>query len=323
MHHMTSGEILLWVTDPWSTLSHQKDTTLRLMEETVNLGIPTCWTPSDLIFSAATGAWMAAPLDQSFVRSPLSDPTGKMTPWEPSDFRQVHDRIDPPVNATYIDLARRLHAGATSGEGLLNPLSVITGQSEKLPLPELAHLAPRHFVVNTADDSDLAIDFIRQHPAFVSKPMNLAQSIGVKRHHCPSSDEESSKLLEEITVGFTQPALLQEYLPGIERGEVRLWFAMGEFIGALKKFPAQNDFRVLIDEGSKIEAHFPDPTERSMIEETGPALLKHRIALAAVDLISGKVSDFNITSPGLLVQLEEVHGKNLANLVIRKLLNGF
>ncbi len=323
MHTMTSGEILLWVTDPWPTLSHPKDTTLRLMEEAVNLGIPTCWTSSDLVFADPSGSWKAALMDRTWMRSASFDPVSLMRFWEPSSFRQVHDRIDPPVNGHYIDLARRLDAGAISGEGLLNPIEVITGQTEKLPLPELGHLAPRHLVVKPEDDLTSALDFIRQHPAFVSKPMNLAQSIGVRRHNRPPSEEECLKLIAEITDHSQKPVFLQEYLPGISEGEVRMWFAMGRFIGALKKFPVSGDFRVLIDEGSRIEGHHPDAKELSVAEEIGHALRKRRIALAAVDFISGKISDFNITSPGLLVQLEEVHGLNLAERVIRDLLKGF
>lgn len=322
MLNMTSGETLLWVTDPWPTLSHQKDTTLRLMEETVNLGIPSCWSSPDILFQGPEGTWKAASIDPSFARHDSADPGHSMSLWEPSGFRQVHDRIDPPVNTHYVEVARRLHAGAVHGEGLLNPLDIITGQSEKLPLPELLHLAPRQMVVNPGD-SEQAIDFIRQHKEFVSKPMNLAQSIGVRRHSRPESAEETRILLESLTEHFSKPLLLQEYLPEIEKGEVRMWFAMGCFIGALKKFPAQNDFRVLIDEGSRIEAYHPDAKELQVAEEIGTKLHRHRIALAAVDFISGKISDFNITSPGLLVQLEEVHQKNFANRIIRQLLNGF
>jgi glutathione synthase len=293
------------------------------MEEAVNLGIPTCWTSSDLVFAGPSGSWKASTIDRSGMRSASFDPESLMSLWEPSCFRQVHDRVDPPVNDQYIDLARRLDAGAIHGEGLLNPLEVITRQSEKLPLPELRHLAPRHWVVHPEGDLASALDFVGQHPNFVSKPMNLAQSIGVRRHQCPPSKEERVNLILEITDQFRKPVFLQEYLPGISQGEIRMWFAMGRFIGALKKFPASGDFRVLIDEGSKIEIHRPDSKELLIADEIGHALRKRRIALAAVDFISGKISDFNITSPGLLVQLEEVHGLNLAEQVIRELLKGF
>jgi hypothetical protein len=127
-----------------------------------------------------------------------------------------------------------------------------------------------------------------------------------KKHFCLASYAGSSTYCEKIS-----------------NGEVRMWFAMGRFIGALKKFPVSGDFRVLIDEGSRIEAHHPDATEIKLTEEIGHALRKRRIALAAVDFISGKISDFNITSPGLLVQLEEVHGLNLAERVMLELLKGF
>jgi hypothetical protein len=108
---------------------------------------------------------------------------------------------------------------------------------------------------------------------------------------------------------------------GINQGEVRMWFARGKLIAALKKFPAEGDFRVLIDQGSRIEAHYPTLHEQEIALEVGSSLRDQGIALAAIDFIDGKISDYNITSPGLLVQLEKVHGgRNFAAEIIKAIL---
>lgn len=323
MHAMNSAENLLWVTDPWTTLAHPKDTTLRLAEEAANLGIPTWWSASDWIFRNGDDTWLAAPVQAGPLRTESAFLPDRLEAIPASSFRQIHDRLDPPVNGAYIETARRLDQARGAGEGLLNPFDLITGHSEKLPLPDLLHLAPKHVMVRLESDFAAAIEFVRDRREFVSKPMNLAQSIGVRRHATPDSDEEIHLLIERICSEFSGPVLLQEYLPGVNRGEIRLWFAMGTFVAALKKHPLPGDFRVLIDAGSKVEACFLSGEQLQNAEEIGASLRKNRIALAAVDLISDRISDFNITSPGLLVQLEEVHGRNFAGPIIRALWNGF
>jgi glutathione synthetase len=324
MKSFASGESLLWVTDPWETLAHEKDTTLRLIEEGVNLGVPIWWSSSDRILTdGSPERWAACRAGMSWSRKPEPSPIAAMQEVAVSEFRQVHFRLDPPVNHAYLSLAKTLSDSTTGGEGLLNPFEVLSGQSEKLPPPELLHLAPAHQVMKNGDDLAAAVEFVADRESFVTKPMNLAQSVGVALHRTPASRQELEALLLHQSDGGTKPLFLQEYLPGIEHGEVRLWFAMGRFIGSLRKFAKTGDFRVLIDEGSRVEAHVPSPEEWTKIEEIGASLRRRRIALAAIDLISSRISDYNITSPGLLVQLEEVHGRNFARVVLNSLLKGF
>jgi len=156
----------------------------------------------------------------------------------------------------------------------------------------------------------------------VSKPLHLAQSIGVKKHSTPKNHHEWHELLKSLTVNFTQEVLIEEYLPEINQGEVRMWFAGEKFIAALKKFPKNGDFRVLIDEGSKVAAHSLTTEEEAIAIKIGKSLKNQGIFLAAIDLIGNKICDYNITSPGLLVQLEQVHGgKNLAKEILNQALS--
>ncbi|MBU6153761.1 MAG: hypothetical protein KGP28_05620 [Bdellovibrionales bacterium] len=307
---------LLWITDPWRTLDREQDTTLRLAQEAVNLGIKTYWSASDQILDAADGFLKVFP----FSKDAPYEPTEAMR-IHPSKFNQIHYRIDPPVDQHYRQLLDDLAARGVKSNQILNPPDLISFQSEKLPPPELFHLAPRHAVILSEADALQAYFFAKKWPAWVSKPMNLAQSIGVKRRNNPKTLEEFLSHLESDSDHYRTPVLIQEYLPGITNGEVRMWFAGGRFIAALKKYPADGDFRVLIDHGSRIEAHHPTLREQEIALEVGNSLRHQGIALAAIDFIDGKISDYNITSPGLLVQLERVHGgKNLAAEILNAIL---
>lgn len=311
---------LLWVTDPWSTLDHSQDTTLRLAEEALNLGFECYWSGSDFVLSENSPHLSAIPLAPNFIKTldPLAQNFRKIL--APSDFHHLHYRVDPPVDFNYISLVEKFLEKRVKESQILNPPALITRQSEKVPPPELLHLAPLLRVIRSETDARTAFEIFKAHSVIVTKPMNLAQSRGVKKHSLTPSLREFVKILEIETQGFSESILVEEYLPDVMKGEVRMWFANGECVAALKKFPKTGDFRVLIDEGSKVEAYSLNSDEEKIALEVGACLKKQGAMMAAIDFISGKISDYNITSPGLLKQLEQVHdGKNLAKSVLEKI----
>ena len=313
---------ILWITDPEETLDRAQDTTLRLGAEALNRGVRSWWSGSDSTLDAPAGMLKV----RSFER--MNDTPGfDHIPFElvpAAEFDQIHYRVDPPVDAAYRTFLESLLRQGVKPEQIHNPLDLITTQSEKLPPPELLDLAPRHRIIASREDALHAYPLASSLEDWVSKPMNLAQSIGVKRWKKPASEQEFLRWMDSETGHYSRPVLVEEFLKGIEKGEVRMWFAMGEFIGALKKHPIPGDFRVLVDQGSRIEPYFLDASESEAALRVGASLKRQRISLAAIDFIDGLISDYNITSPGLLVQLEKAHGgANFARRIIDLLLNGF
>ena len=323
LQHKMPVKTILWVTDPWNTLEHAQDTTLRLAQEASNLGVASYWSGSDFILNANKDSFRVVPVGSDFIQNFNATHTPHSLEIIASSFHQIHFRVDPPVDAQYQALLSALSERTGDPSLILNPSLLITQQSEKLPPPDLLHLAPKHCTVTNPSRVSAAFKEFSEDDGFVTKPMNLAQSVGVKQWSRPQNEAEFSKILAGESEDFSRPILVEEFLPGIHAGEVRMWFAMGNFVAALKKYPKSGDFRVLIDEGSKVEPYHLSDEEQAISKEVGASLKRQRIALAAIDFISGKICDYNITSPGLLVQLEAVHQKNLAQTVIENLLNGF
>lgn len=308
-----SNHSLLWVTDPWSTLDHSQDTTLRLAHEAYKMGFDSYWSASDFILSSQAQSLEVCRVTDAQMNS-------ERTLLDPSRVHHLHYRIDPPVDFNYISLLTQLTQRGISPKQILNPPDLIAHHSEKLPFSDLMHLAPLHHIVKSKDDLKEAFLNLRNESKVISKPLHLAQSIGVKQWTMPTSQKDFDAVLEVETEGFKTPLMLEEYLAGIHEGEVRMWFSGGTFIAALKKFPKAGDFRVLIDEGSKIEAYHLSSKEQEVAAEVGTSLKRAGIGLAAIDFIDSKISDFNITSPGLLVQLEKVHGnQNFAKKILEAL----
>jgi len=154
----------------------------------------------------------------------------------------------------------------------------------------------------------------------VIKPLHSAQSKGVEKWITAQGPVELARMLDVSTQGFTVPVLVQKFLPEIlSEGELRLWFARGKFLASARKRPLPGDFRVQVDLGSPVEKAAPSSAQKKLIPGFEKLLRSLSIDLAAIDLVGSTVIDFNVTSPGLLVQMEEVTGESLAGEVIQRL----
>jgi glutathione synthase/RimK-type ligase-like ATP-grasp enzyme len=283
------------------------------MNEAVKLGIPTYWSEPTLILASHK-------LNALRVRRYKGNfELGEIEQVPASQFWQAHYRVDPPVNENYFAPLSVLEA--TLGSRVLNPPELLRNQSEKVPPIALKNYSPVTVVVRHAADVATTWQELSAVDELVIKPWGEAQSKGVHRATKPLLYQEWIELMQKETLGFTRAIVLQEYLDGIVRGELRAWFIYGEFLGALRKYPLQNSFLVSVDAGSRIEKYDVTPEDQHELRALGAVLAEQGAALAAIDWIPGpgksgfsgaKISDYNITSPGLLVQLEQVHGKNFS-----------
>ncbi len=306
----TRKKTFLWVTDPWETLDHPRDTTLRLAQAAAEMGHRSLWcSPSQWKIEAGKLSIFGAPITRFEPALKPSEPV------KLAGFDQLHYRVDPPVDESY---RAALEAIETLGDKKLkarvvNPLQALLTRSSKLEPLSLPGFKLPSLV--SADRQELLQGLSRIKDAVV-KPMNSAQSKGVYRIQDGPAAEGN---MREATQDFKAPVLMQPYLPEIERGEIRLWFIDGHCLGALRKFPLAGDFRVLIDQGSRVEGAELTSKLKSQAKIVGKHLRAHGMRLAAVDWIGDHVTDFNFTSPGLLRELEREHGKPFAEEIIDRL----
>jgi glutathione synthase len=313
----------LFITDPWSTLDHPKDTTLRLAEEAIAQGAEAYWCDvrtirwdQDCVLLDARQFLTIYPgrLEKSFkLAEPLPSP--------PADFDSIHFRTDPPVDLHYLHPLQLLNMGIEGTDvELVNPAGVLFAGNEKLEAAALGDLMPS--TLAAAEWSKLQA-FGLNEGRTVLKPLHQAQSKGIElldwRNEAGVAKARDALTL--ATGNFERPVVLQRYLAGIAQGEQRLWFVDGKLLASVRKLPLPKDFRVDLDRGSRITPTELTPAEKRAATRISKHLSARRIRLAAVDLIEGLVTDFNFTSPGLITQMEGVLGKNLAAPIIRVLMS--
>jgi glutathione synthase len=313
----------LWITDPWDTLDHPKDTTLRLAEEALTLGAEVFWCDVKTIRSEKGHTWLdARQILQIYPgRAEKAFRLGEPTAMRPVEFDSLHYRTDPPVDLAYLQPLQILMMGLPRGSRseLVNPGSVLFLGNEKLEASALGPLMPPS--IASAQLARLQA-FGSEEGRTVLKPLHQAQSKGIELldWRTEPSTAKAALSLRAATEDFTRPVLLQRYLEGIAQGEQRLWYIDGKLLACVRKLPVPNDFRVDMDRGSRIAPTVLTAAERKAATRIGKHLIARKIRLAAVDLIEGLITDFNFTSPGLIPQMEGVLGENLAKPIVQALM---
>ena len=156
------------------------------------------------------------------------------------------------------------------------------------------------------------IDFLAKFPKqdyFIMKPLDLYQGLGVQKLH-----RDDEKFWDKIAKGvqdFSGTLVLQPFLQEIKQGELRAVYYNGKELSSIIKIPKEGSFLANIAQGAKYELYKLDEKIAGKCQKMADKLLEQGVNLVAFDILAGKISEANITCPGLLVEVSNAAGKNL------------
>jgi glutathione synthase len=316
----------LWITDPWETLDHPNDTTLRLTQESMSLGHENYWCDASGILLKESRVWVVAKpiVTTSEKRDKDAFVFADTLIVELNWFDCIQYRLDPPIDANYLQPLQLLvlgmnqlsYSGYPVHTEIVNiPESVL--MSDKIEALLIPSGMPATVVTS---DRKMMEEFTNAHRKLLIKPMNFCQSKGVHVFdlECPLETENLYEIAAQVTDNFTRPAVLQELLPAVTQGEFRLWYLDGELIGWAKKLPVHHPYIFNIDKGDPILPADLEERQVAFARSIGERLWSKRIRLAAIDIVGDKITDYNFACAGLLVQVEAVMGENLAGRIIQR-----
>ncbi len=315
---------VLWITDPWETLDHRRDTTLRLMQEAQISGLTQWWCNVRSIRLDGSKVVLDAKkvIEIASERAPESFRFGPLRVMAPHSFTSIHYRTDPPIDLAYLHPLQLLHLAleGRSATELVNPAPVLFGLNEKFEASLLGKMMPPSIV---SSQWEHLLKFGKKEGRTVLKPLHEAQSHGIHLLDwgTPAGVRQAEAKIRSISHDFSAPVLLQRYLEDILDGETRLWFLDGSLLATVKKLPLPGDFRVDIDQGSLLAPTTLTQKQSRLATKIAQHLKNREIRLAAVDLIGDWITDFNLTSPGLITLMEKTLQCNLAREIIQKLYN--
>lgn len=219
-------------------------------------------------------------------------------------------RKDPPVDLDFLRATQLVELGP--GPLAINHPRGLRAANEKLFALRFPDLVPPTLVSREIAQLRQFLD--AQGGDAVVKPLDGCGGEGVLRVR--RGDPNLSALLEIATGKGRVPVMAQAYLPAVREGDKRIILLGGEPIGAVLRVPAKGELRANFASGGSAAPAPLTPRDREICRRLAPALDELGLWLVGIDVIGGKLTEVNVTSPTGLVEIDALSGESLEAKVI-------
>ncbi|MFM7312532.1 MAG: glutathione synthase [Cyanobium sp.] len=322
----------LFVIDPIERLRPAKDSSVALMEAVQRSGAPV-WicTPADLYAlsprdphrSEGHSTWVQAMPVRLRPISPGPDGWRIPESWFETAaseqvpltrFTAVWMRKDPPVDEAYLYATHLLEIAERQGVRVINRPGALRAWNEKLGALRFSHWMAPSLVSSRVEQLRR---FAADHHEVVLKPLGGRAGQGVV--FASTATPGLGALLELVTAQEQLPVMIQAFLPGVHSGDKRILLVDGEPLGAVNRVPKGGEFRSNLAVGGSPEATDLSETERALCADLAPALRAEGLFFVGIDVIDGRLSEINVTSPTGVREVELLSGIPLADQTIARL----
>jgi glutathione synthase len=297
--------------DPIDAIVVERDTSLAFMVEAQARGHEVYWYhPSDLWWETGKVCALAHRVEVS------TDPanhyaTLASAALEASSFDAILIRQDPPFDMGYVSNTYLLELVGGKTLVLNNPAGV-RDIPEKLSTLRFPHLLAETFVGRNVD---AVLAFAGRFDQVVLKPSFFAGGEGVSRGRATDADflTKVSAMLAEVG---KEPIIVQEFIPGVKDGDKRVFVLDGRPLGVVRRMPKPGEFRANLHVGGVAQEGALDARDREIVAAVAPLLEEKGILFAGLDVIDGRLTEINVTSPTLVQELKRFSGIDAPRLFI-------
>lgn len=240
--------------------------------------------------------------------------------WELGAGDTVHMRLDPPFDGRYLRYLWMLELLEQKGIQVLNAPGGIARFNEKMH----AYAQRESLPTFVGRSLPRAMDFVQRmraagSGALVVKPLDLYQGMGVEKLDLALPEASIESYLQLRIQELQGGAVLQPFVDKVALGEVRALYFKGRELGSILKVPPPGAFLANIAQGASFGPYELPTAIKTECKRIAVELMRHGVDWIAYDLLDGKVSEVNITCPGLLVEVSKAHKRNLAMEIVREL----
>jgi len=300
----------VYVMDPMDRILPDKDTTFAFQRAAQGMGhVALHCEPSDLFLKDGD---VYARVRAVTVSDTAPHATfGAFEDVRIADTDAVLVRKDPPFDAAYLYLTQMLER-ARGRTVIVNDPRGLRDANEKLYATHFARYMPRTMVSN---DRERILAFVKELGGQgIVKPLDGAGGAGVLM--ISEGDRNTRSILDVLTVDGKRLAMVQEYVPAVREGDKRILLLEGKPLGAINRVPRADDLRSNIHVGGRVDPVDITPTEHAMIADMAPRLVEDGLWFVGLDVIGGKLTEVNVTSPTGIQEMSRHHGRDLAADVI-------
>ena len=224
---------------------------------------------------------------------------------EVASFSMIFMRKDPPVDQAYLH-ATQLLSLVEDRVPILNPPRALREWNEKLVILNFPQWIPKTLISSDPEEIQRFVHLQKRNA--ILKPLDGFAGRGVEK--LQGRRLNTADLARSMTEKGQTPVMAQEFLKAVESGEKRVFMIDGIPLGALLKIPQKNKFLANPDQGASLAQTKLTKKEATLCREVGEFLKKQKVFFAGLDLIEEKLTEINITSPGLVWEWNEVDGQS-------------
>ena len=308
---------------PWEEIDPANDTSLALIHECVRRGhgVALC-TPANLtIRNSVTSSFctvinrmdkVPANLKAFYNKAKLRE---EMLPL--AGFDVLFMRANPPLDPLMLNFLDSVKDDVF----IVNSLQGLREANNKLYTAAFgdshSNIIP---VTHVSKNKKYLIRQIKDSKAdkMILKPLNGFGGSGVILIEKSAMSNINSLLDFYITNGdgTSSYVILQEYIEGADKGDIRILLLSGEPIGAMRRIPGEEDHRSNVSAGGSVARHTLTREEKALCKQIGPKLVNDGLYFVGIDVIGGKLVEVNVMSPGGITYMNKVYKTKIQARVI-------
>jgi glutathione synthase len=227
------------------------------------------------------------------------------------DVDAIWVRTDPPFDSDYLWCTLMLDR-VKADTLVINDPHGLRQANEKLYACYFPELMPRTLV--SSDKARIKRFVAEMGGKAVIKPLGGAGGEGVLA--LIAGDLNLNTLIELTTHGGKRVAMAQEFLPAVREGDKRILLLEGAPLGAILRVPQADDVRSNIHVGGSVVRATVTEQDSALIARLAPRLRHDGLYFVGLDVIGGKLTEINVTSPTGIQQMSRLDGKNYCASVI-------
>lgn len=297
----------LFVVDPLQSIDISKDSSFALMLAAQGRGHDVYACDTDGLVARDGQGWATCkPTRLQKVRGDhLQQGPAETLPL--GAFDAVWMRKDPPFDMTYIAATYVLDLAPKTTRVWSRP-EALRSWNEKTSLLRFPALSPPSLL--TRNMAEIQRFQARVGGSVVVKPLGWSGGRGIVALH--PGDLNTRSLLEITTKEGNEWVLVQQYLPEVVQGDKRVIFVGGVARAGLLRIPPHDDLRGNIHIGATTELSPLTPQETEICAALGPHLVAAGHLFTGIDLIGGRLTEINVTSPTGIQEIRDLGGPDLA-----------
>jgi glutathione synthase len=226
-----------------------------------------------------------------------------------ADVDVVLMRQDPPFDLAYITATHLLERIQPDTLVVNDPASV-RDAPEKLFVLDYARFMPPTLITRSLEETRA---FHAEHREIVVKP--LYGNAGNAVFKIGRDGDNLGALVELFNHVWTEPFMVQAFLPEVAEGDKRIVLVDGQVAGAINRMPGIGEIRSNLAAGGTAHPAELTAREREICDVLGPELARRGLLFVGIDVIAGHLTEINVTSPTGIVAVDRFNGTDTPALI--------